>query len=96
MKKEQFKKSLSFPGPPSGMDDHLLALWFDARGDWEGSHETIQDLTGLKAAWIHAYLHRKEGDLSNAAYWYQLAGRKMSTESLDEEWEEILSVLVDQ
>ena len=56
-------------------DGVLLALWWDARGDWKRAHEIAQDVVGAEGAWVHAYLHRKGGDLGNAAYWYRRAGR---------------------
>ena len=56
-------------------DGVLLALWWDARGDWKRAHEIAQDVSDADGAWVHAYLHRKEGDLGNAAYWYRRAGR---------------------
>jgi len=84
-----FKQSLSSPQPPSGTSVYLLALWEDGKGNWEQSHNLIQDLTDKTAAWIHAYLHRKEGDIWNADYWYSKAGRKRPSVSLEEEWETI-------
>ncbi|MBE7212415.1 MAG: hypothetical protein INR65_15450 [Gluconacetobacter diazotrophicus] len=70
-----------------GLDGALLALWWDARGDWERAHTVAQDLPGPDGALIHAYLHRKEGDLGNAGYWYRRAGRPVATGSLEEEWQ---------
>lgn len=69
----------------------LLALWHDGRGQWEEAHRIVQDIDHPDAAWIHAYLHRKEGDESNAKYWYHLAGKKFTTKSFPEEWEDIVS-----
>ena len=63
------------PDVPPGVADEVVALWHDARGDWERAHQTVQDLDTPAAAWVHAYLHRREGDQSNARYWYRLAGR---------------------
>ena len=60
----------------------LLALWWDAKGDWDKAHEVAQEVAGADGAWVHAYLHRKEGDLGNAAYWYRRAGRTMGTGDL--------------
>lgn len=74
-------------GAPIGETSPLLrALWLDRQGDWNGAHEAIQDGTDRKSAAIHAYLHRKEGDLWNARYWYNTAGRKPFPGSLEEEW----------
>jgi hypothetical protein len=89
-----FKGSLSAPAPPAGISVYLQALWHDAKGSWDKAHEMIQDIPDRNAAWIHAYLHRKEGDIWNADYWYNKAGRKRSNTSLDEEWQEIVSVLL--
>jgi hypothetical protein len=84
----QFRKCLSNNQPP---DDGsiLTALWYDARGDWNRAHEVVQDLETREAAWIHAYLHRKEGDVTNAQYWYRKAGQSMPQGSLEQEWEMI-------
>lgn len=68
---------------------YLSALWHEARGNWVRAHEIVQDLDGKEAAWIHAYLHRKEGDLWNARYWYDRAGRDESKCSFDVEWQMI-------
>jgi hypothetical protein len=65
----------------------LLALWWDAKGDWARAHEIAQDVGGADGAWVHAYLHRKEGDLSNAGYWYGRAGKRVATGDLRVEWE---------
>ena len=72
----------------------LLALWWDAKGDWERAHEIAQDVSGADGAWVHAYLHRKEGDLGNAAYWYRRAGREVATGDLRVEWEGIVGELL--
>ena len=91
---EQYIQSLSSPAPPPETSDYLKALWFDAKGDWEKSHNIIQDIDDKKAAWIHAYLHRKEGDIWNADYWYGKAGKKRPEVSLEEEWEIIVKALI--
>ena len=72
---------------------YLQALTEDQKGNWEQAHDLIQDLSSPEAAWIHAYLHRKEGDLSNARYWYHRAGKPFPTASLSEEWEIIYQTL---
>ena len=72
----------------------LLALWWNAKGDWERAHEIAQDVSGADGAWVHAYLHRKEGDLGNAAYWYRRAGREVATGDLRVEWEGIVGELL--
>jgi hypothetical protein len=81
---EEFRASLSNATPPPGLTPALRALWADGRGDWEGA-------TG---AWVHAYLHRKEGDAGNAGYWYRHAGRPPATETLDDEWAAMVAQLL--
>lgn len=68
----------------------LKALWYDGNGDWEKAHDQVDSLSGKEAARIHAYLHRKEGDLWNADYWYGRAGEARPGVSLDEEWEMLM------
>jgi hypothetical protein len=72
----------------------LNALWHDWNGNWEMAHEIAQDVVSVDGSWVHAYLHRKEGDLSNAAYWYEKAKKKMPTSLLADEWESILKELL--
>ena len=72
-------------------DPYLLSLWLDGRDDWEGAHTTVQDLTSKEAAHIHAYLHRKEGDSGNAAYWYRQAGTDYPTNTLADEWRALVA-----
>ncbi len=92
----ELQASLSQSAPPSGVPRLVEALWRDARGDWEQAHEIAQSIDDLEGAWVHAYLHRKEGDLSNAGYWYSRAGRQRPDASLDEEWKEIAEALLGQ
>lgn len=94
MNATQFKQSLSLPEPPAGISVYLRALWYDGKGDWEKSHNMIQDLPDKMASWIHAYLHRKEGDTGNAGYWYHKAGRNMPGYSIEQEWETIVQALL--
>jgi hypothetical protein len=77
-----------------GFDGALLALWWDARGDWEKAHEVAQEVAGADGAWVHAYLHRKEGDLGNAGYWYRRAGRAVAKGDLRVEWEGIVGEML--
>lgn len=93
---QDFKKTLDVPGPPEGLSRALLALWHDARGDWDAAHGAAQDDEGRAAAWVHAYLHRKEGDLGNAAYWYRRAGQPVPSSSLDAEWEALAGALLSE
>ena len=89
----EFKASLS--GPITAIFPvYLKSLWYDGKGDWEQSHNIIQDVDDKSAAWIHAYLHRKEGDTGNADYWYSRAGRKRPSISLQEEWEELVKAFL--
>jgi hypothetical protein len=89
-----FQATLSSSTPPTGLSALLTALWHDARGDWEAAHRTAQDIESADGAWIHAYLHRKEGDAGNAAYWYRRAGKPVPSASLDDEWTAIASALL--
>lgn len=86
----EFKETLKNSSPPGNLSIELKALWHDGKEDWNGAHEVIQDVNSRNAAWIHAYLHRKEGDLGNAAYWYGRANRKVATGGLTEEWDELV------
>ena len=91
---EEFKATTTADQPPPGLTAPLRALWYDARGDWPEAHRVAQDLETPEGSWIHADLHRKEGDLSNAAYWYRRAGRPTASDSLDEEWRRISEALL--
>ena len=91
---EAFAASLGEPGAPPAVPATLVALWHDARGDWDEAHRVAQDVDDPSGAWVHAYLHRKEGDLGNASYWYRRAGRPVATGSLDEEWRDIVRELL--
>jgi hypothetical protein len=93
---DDFRASLSEPVPPAGLTPPLHALWSDGRGDWNAAHGIAQDIEGPTGAWIHAYLHRKEGDLGNAGYWYGHAGRPPATGSLEEEWATIVATLLER
>ena len=94
MNLSEFKDSLSTGHPPSAASVYAKAMWYDGRNDWNKAHELIQDLADKNAAWIHAYLHRKEGDIWNADYWYAKAGKKRPTVSLPDEWEQIVTALL--
>ncbi len=79
---------------PVELSNPLRALWWDARGAWEDAHMMVQDDSSKEASWVHAYLHRKEGDEGNARYWYQRAGQPAFEGSLDEEWQHVASALL--
>jgi hypothetical protein len=89
-----FKATLSNSAPPQELSLALQALWYDAKDDWDAAHRCTQDQDDAVGAWVHAYLHRKEGDLANAGYWYRRAGKPTSSLSLAEEWEEITGALL--
>lgn len=91
----EFQKMVEEGKVDKSMSPYLKSLYFDARGDWNKSHEIIQDIDDSNAAWIHAYLHRKEGDISNADYWYRRAGRKRKDISLEEEWNDLVGAMTD-
>ena len=96
MKFDSFLKSIQDPHPPANLSAYLLSLWYDAKGDWNRAHDIIQDEEDKNGSWIHAYLHRKEGDTWNADYWYRKAGRTRPNCSLEQEWEQIASVFVEK
>lgn len=89
-----FKDSLEHDTPPIGLTIQLEALWYDGKGDWERAHDLVNDLDDKQSAHVHAYLHRKEGDLWNADYWYRRAGRQRPEVTLEEEWEELVHILL--
>ncbi len=89
-----FKESIAEKEPPQHISVYLKALWYDAKSDWDKAHKLIQDVDDKNASWIHAYLHRKEGDTSNADYWYSRAGKRRPSFSLGNEWEEIVSAFL--
>ena len=95
MKFAAFKASIAKEKPPSGLPLGLQALWWDAKGDWNKAHECAQAAKGMTGDWAHAYLHRKEGDEANAAYWYGRAGQQASTLGLAQEWEAMARALLD-
>jgi hypothetical protein len=87
------KANLSDAAPAAGLAPPLAALWWAAKGDWDAAHKIVQDESSKDAAWVHAYLHRVEGDLSNAGYWYRQAGQPVAKDALEAEWERIVSAL---
>jgi hypothetical protein len=86
---EEFYASTTGEDPPDNLSFALLGLWWDAKGNWAKAHESAQQDEGPSGSWVHAYLHRKQGDASNAAYWYSRAGRSPSKDSFEEEWDQI-------
>lgn len=90
-----FRSTLDQAEPPGGLTAPLRALWWDAKGDWNRAHQAVQEQEGTAPAdWVHAYLHRKEGDAGNAAYWYRRAARKPASGPLEDEWERIATALL--
>ena len=84
---DEFRQSVTrSETPPTGVTPLLEALWHDAKGDWDRAHTVAQDVETKDGAWVHAYLHRKEGNTSNAGYWYRRAGRQVFDGSLHTEW----------
>lgn len=85
--------SLAAAEPPAGLPPLVAALWWARKGDWDRAHTIAQDIDTKDGAWVHAYLHRVEGDLANAGYWYRRAGRPQAMAALDDEWAEIARAL---
>ena len=94
MTPDEFRKTLTAAAPPGNLSFALAGLWWDAKGDWTRAHESAQQDEGPEGSWVHAYLHRKEGDQGNAAYWYRRAGKPVCRESLDAEWSSIANALL--
>jgi hypothetical protein len=87
------KASLSDERPAPSLSPPLAALWWAAKGDWDAAHKIVQDESDKDAAWVHAYLHRVEGDLGNAGYWYRQASQPVAKDSFEAEWERIAATL---
>ena len=94
MRLAEFKLSLSETKPPAGVAPAVAALWWAAKEDWERAHHLVMDEDGKDCAWVHAYLHRIEGDLENARYWYRQAGRPVAQGKLQAEWDAIANSLL--
>ena len=91
---ETFQQSIKATSPPANVSLYLLAMWYDANGNWDKAHATVDNLNDSTACWVHAYLHRKEGDNANAGYWYQRASKKIPDISLQQEWENIVKAIL--
>ena len=89
-----FRASLSAAAPAPELDAPLAALWWAAKGQWDEAHKIVQGADTADAAWVHAYLHRVEGDLGNAGYWYRQAGQPVAKDTLKVEWERIVAALL--
>lgn len=95
MNLQAFTSSLQDDAPPD-TSVYLKALWYDAKDNWKTAHNLIDHLEDKTAYWVHAYLHRKEGDIGNADYWYARAGKKRPSTSLQQEWEQLVKVLANE
>jgi hypothetical protein len=93
---KEFQRLLALAAPPAGAGKLLQALWYDAKGDWGRAHEIVQSVKGKAGARVHAYLHRKEGDIDNANYWHERAGTSMPKVTLEKEWEMLVAELLRQ
>ncbi len=94
MSVSDLKASLAETAPPTNLSQPLTALWWVAKGDWEKAHSLAQQTPTPDGAWVHAHLHRVEGDLDNAGYWYGRAGKPVSSVMLEAEWDQIASELL--
>ena len=90
----EFEQSLKTKMPPRSLAPAVAALWWAKKGDWDKAHKIVMDESGREAAWVHAYLHRAEGDAGNAAYWYREAKQPAATGALDREWDAIVGALL--
>lgn len=91
---EEFKTSLAETAPPLGLSAPLSALWWDAKGDWPKAHSLVDELETTDGMAVHAYLHRKEGQASNADYWYRRAGRRFHRSTLEDEWQVLVEAFL--
>lgn len=96
MKRNDFKTSVTNQSPSKELPKPLEALWWQKKGDWDKAHAIVQSDKTDDGAWVHALLHREEGDLGNASYWYSRANKVMPKETIENEWELIVSELLDQ
>lgn len=94
MTAKEFEKSLSGENPPAGISTPLTALWWDSKGDWARAHDLVDELETQEGMAVHAYLHRKGGQVSNADYWYERAGRRFQRPELEAEWQGLVEALL--
>ncbi|MBZ0149354.1 MAG: hypothetical protein K8F62_17695 [Pseudorhodoplanes sp.] len=94
MTPKQYADSVSDAAPPTDLTPPLEALWWAAKGDWDKAHKIVMDQETAEAAWVHAYLHRVEGDLPNARYWYAKAKREPASGALEAEWAAVTADLL--
>ena len=93
---ETFKASVDRDAPPTGLGGALEALWYAAKGDWKRAHRLAQAQRDGDGAWVHAHLHRIEGDQANAGHWYRRAGKRYTSAPLKEEWDRIVAALLER
>jgi hypothetical protein len=91
----QFRDCLTKPKPPAGLAPALSALWWVGKDEWDKAHRIVMDESGKDCVWVHAYLHRSEGDLDNARYWYRRAQRPAASGPLPDEWSAIAQALLE-
>ena len=91
---EEYIKSIEADRPPSGISETLRSLWWDKKGDWDRAHSIAQDIPSVQGSAVHAYLHREEGVLWNADYWYTRAGRTRPDVALDIEWQQLVDEML--
>lgn len=89
MKYTEFMARLDLDSPGEGLEGTLEALWYDRNDDWDRAHRIVQEIPSALGSAVHAYLHREEGDIGNARYWYNRAGRKEFSGSLEKEWDSL-------
>ena len=89
-----FKASLVKEKSPDHINPLLEALWQDSKGNWQEAHNLAQEIATKEGSWVHAYLHRKEGDQSNASYWYRKAQKEIPNASIEEEWETLVKAMI--
>jgi len=90
----EFRRTIELGSPPPNLSPELQALWEAARNNWNAAHSIAQEINTPSGSWIHAYLHRQEGDIANASYWYRRAGKPVATDPLEEEWSRIAATLL--
>lgn len=93
---DEFLELVRGDEPTVSLSEPLRALWYDNKGDWDRAHQIAQGIHSPEGSWVHAYLHREEGDLWNARYWYEQADRPESKADLEAEWKEIAAALLGQ
>ena len=93
---DELLASLQEDNCPASIAGPLAALWHDAKGDWNAAHRIVQNEAGGDGAWVHAYLHHKEPDLPNANHWYRRANRTMPDSTLQQEWRDIATALLER